>query len=77
MYWDAVYISPIALLPTASVPAVLMVMERACCTEADKLSVTLAVKFDVPVALGVPLMTPVDALRLKPGGKFPETVDQV
>ena len=37
---------------------------------------TLMVKLLVPVALGVPLITP-ELLRFKPGGRVPETRDHV
>src|SRR5206468_1103692 len=37
-------------------------------------SVTLTLKFAVPVVVGVPLMAPVDALRLRPAGKLPDTI---
>ena len=41
------------------------------------LSVNLTVKFAVPPADGVPLITPVDAARLKPCGKLPCDIAQV
>ena len=34
-------------------------------------SVTLAVKLKVPAEVGVPVIAPVDELRLRPGGKLP------
>ena len=40
-------------------------------------SVTCIVKFDVPVALGVPEMTPVEAAKLKPAGRDPELMLQL
>jgi hypothetical protein len=40
-------------------------------------SATCAVKIDVPAAVGVPLMTPVEAFRLRPAGKPPLVIDQV
>ena len=39
--------------------------------------VTCIVKFDVPVALGVPEMTPVEAAKLKPAGRDPELMLQL
>jgi hypothetical protein len=41
------------------------------------LSVTRTVKLDVPEAVGVPLMTPVDEPKLNPAGRLPETTDQL
>ena len=41
------------------------------------LSVNLTVKLAVPVTVGVPLMAPVDAARLKPCGNAPCDIDQV
>jgi len=41
------------------------------------LSVTRTVKFDVPDAVGVPLMVPVDEPRERPAGRLPETIDQL
>ena len=41
------------------------------------MSVTVAVKLDVPVAVGVPEITPVVAARLTPVGRLPEEMDQV
>ena len=35
------------------------------------LSLTLKVKFDVPLAVGVPEITPLAAARLSPAGKLP------
>lgn len=40
-------------------------------------SVTLAVKGKVPVDVGVPEITPVEALRVSPGGKEPALIDHV
>ena len=40
------------------------------------LSVTLTVKLEVPVPVGVPEMTPVGA-SVRPAGRVPETMDQV
>ena len=41
------------------------------------LSLTAAVKLDVPVAVGVPEITPVVAARVRPAGRLPEAIDQV
>ena len=40
------------------------------------LSVTLTVKVEVPLWVGVPEITPVDD-KLRPAGRVPETMDQV
>ena len=40
-------------------------------------SATEAVKFAVPVAVGVPEIRPVDVFRLSPAGMLPETKDHV
>ena len=40
-------------------------------------SATLAVKLNVPVAVGVPAMIPVVVLKLRPPGRAPEVMDQV
>jgi len=39
--------------------------------------VALAVKLNVPVTVGVPVIAPVDAFKLKPAGSFPPLIDQV
>jgi hypothetical protein len=39
-------------------------------------SVTVAVKLDVPLAVGVPEIAPL-ADRLRPAGRLPEVIDQV
>ena len=41
------------------------------------LSVTLTVKLEVPLPVGVPEITPVDDDRLRPAGRLPEATDQV
>ena len=38
-------------------------------------SVSVIVKFEVPRAVGVPLMTPVDVLSVSPAGKLPLVTD--
>jgi len=40
-------------------------------------SVTFAVKLLVPVAVGVPLITPVEEFRLRPAGKVPDVIAKV
>ena len=39
------------------------------------LSLTATVKFDVPLAVGVPEMTPVVAVRVNPAGRPPDVID--
>ena len=41
------------------------------------LSVTLAVKGEVPEAVGVPVIAPVEALSDSPAGSVPDSSDQV
>ena len=41
------------------------------------LSLTLAVKVEVPLALGVPEITPVVAARVNPAGRLPDVIDHV
>jgi hypothetical protein len=41
------------------------------------LSVTVTVKFDVPLAVGVPEITPVLAARVRPVGRVPAVIDHV
>jgi hypothetical protein len=40
-------------------------------------SVTVAVKLDVPLVVGVPEITPVLGVKLSPAGRLPEVIDQV
>jgi hypothetical protein len=41
------------------------------------LSLTVAVKFEVPDAVGVPEIVPLVAARVSPAGRLPELIDQV
>jgi hypothetical protein len=43
----------------------------------ELLSLTLAVKLPVPIAVGVPEMTPVAAEIERPAGRLPEAIDQM
>ena len=49
----------------------------ACCTLFGglSLSVTRIVKFDIPVAVGVPPSRPVVGFRVNPGGRVPVAID--
>jgi hypothetical protein len=40
-------------------------------------SITLAVKLAVPVAFGVPVMTPLEAFSINPPGRLPEEMEKV
>ena len=40
-------------------------------------SVTCKVKFDIPDVVGMPVIAPVEVLRVSPGGILPEVIDQV
>jgi hypothetical protein len=52
------------------------VFADALCTGLPE-SVTLAVKLKVPVAVGVPEMTPLEEFSERPAGKFPEEMDHL
>jgi hypothetical protein len=41
------------------------------------LSLTATVKVNVPVAVGVPEITPLPAVSVRPAGRLPELIDQV
>jgi hypothetical protein len=41
------------------------------------LSLTVTVKLKVPVAVGVPEMTPLPPASVNPAGRLPEVIDQV
>ena len=56
--------------------AAFTVMESACVTVCDPLSVTRIVKFDVPAAVGEPVIAPDVAVNDKPAGNVPEATDQ-
>jgi len=43
----------------------------------ELLSVTVTVKLEVPLAEGVPEITPVDDERASPAGRLPEVIDQL
>jgi hypothetical protein len=43
----------------------------------EPLSLTIAVKLDVPLVVGVPEMIPVVAAKVSPAGRLPEVIDQV
>ena len=53
-----------------------MVMDRAFVTTPPKLSVRRRVKLKTPPAVGVPVIAPVPAVRLRPGGSAPAESDQ-
>jgi hypothetical protein len=57
--------------------AALTAIDSACVADAPSVSETLAVKLEVPVAAGVPVIVPVDELRESPAGNAPEEIDQV
>lgn len=44
---------------------------------AEAASVTVAVKLAVPVPVGVPEITPVEAFKPKPAGSKPAVIDQL
>jgi hypothetical protein len=55
----------------------LMMIDRAFVAVPLALSATLAVKLNVPAALGVPVKAPVDVFRLTPAGSDPTLIDHV
>jgi hypothetical protein len=56
--------------------AALIVIDRAFVAEAPRLSVICAVNGYAPVAVGVPVIAPLDATRDSPAGRTPEGIDQ-
>ncbi len=54
-----------------------MTMESAFVAVAATLSVTFAVKLEVPDVVGVPVMAPDEALRESPAGRLPDCSDHV
>lgn len=48
------------------------VIDSAWLAYAPTMSVALAVKFEVPAVVGVPVIAPVDELSDSPAGRFPE-----
>ena len=60
----------------ASVGAALVVIESALLVVVEALSVRLTVKFDVPTAVGAPVIMP-DGERVNPAGREPERIDHV
>ena len=59
------------------VSPVLIAIDRDLLALAPIVSITRTVKLDVPVALGVPLITPVEAFKLSPAGSDPLIILQV
>ncbi len=57
--------------------AALTTIESAFVAVAATLSVTIAVKLEVPDVVGVPVMAPVPATRESPAGSVPEEIDHV
>lgn len=51
-----------------------MLAVAVCCTALESLTVTEIGK--LPLAVGVPEMTPMLVLRLSPSGRVPEVIDQ-
>lgn len=40
-------------------------------------SLTVTIKLEVPLAVGVPEITPVEAANVRPAGRLPEVTDQL
>lgn len=54
-----------------------MVIDRTLVVVAEVESVTRKVGVSTSAAVGVPLITPVEAFRVKPGGRCPRVIAQV
>ena len=65
----------VTLFCAPAVTAMLMPAVAVCA--GLELSATWTVKLLVPATVGVPLMTPVDAARLRPAGRRPLRTDQM
>jgi hypothetical protein len=52
-------------------------IDSAFVAEAPTVSATLAVKLEVPVAVGVPVIAPEDVVRVRPAGRLPDEIDHV
>ena len=52
-------------------------IERFFVTIVPLLSLTMILNFEVPVLVGLPLMTPVEPASESPAGSLPEEMDQV
>jgi hypothetical protein len=63
--------------PTAVAEATTLEVEADFVCAGETLSLTIAVKGYVPLAVGVPEMTPEVAARVSPGGRLPAVIDQV
>jgi hypothetical protein len=74
-------------VPEASVALIVRVGGAAAATTSERAtdfvcagfpeSVTVTLKLDVPVALGVPEIRPVAGVRVSPAGRLPTEMDQV
>jgi len=67
------FVSEVVVIETTASTTMLSVFEAVL----EFASVTLTVKLLVPVAVGVPEITPVLAVSDKPAGNEPELIDQV
>ena len=54
-----------------------MVIDRTCIAVPPASSVTMMVRLNVPAAVGVPEIAPVDKLSDRPGGREPANTDRV
>jgi len=69
--------NPVVVMVSGWGPAAAIVMLSDCWADSAPESATLAVKGKEPDCVGVPLICPEDAARLKPGGKEPEATLQL
>ena len=67
------------VVPGPAIVEALTVIEVAadCFCTGDPLSLTVAVKLDVPLEVGVPEIVPVVAANVKPAGRLPDVIDHV
>lgn len=68
---------PFGRLDVVIVSVALTTIESAFDAVAATLSVTFAVKFEVPAVVDVPVIAPVDVLSDRPEGRAPDRIDHV
>ena len=71
----SVWSGTVAKVIVCAVPAI--VMENACVALGETPFLALNEPTNVPIWLGVPLMTPVAAFSAKPVGKLPDVIENV
>src|SRR5262245_14352130 len=66
-----------AVLGQSETRVLMPMLTKGLVTDCPFAAVTLAVKLNVPVAVGVPEMTPVPLASDRPGGSAPLAIDQI